>query len=128
LGEFVAIAELESQFPESAWSAMNELGLVASDISDNKRCFASVALYPVGPLLIVSDRWFNPDHTPRQSFPDIVYPAMTKSTREFLRFLPTDAHGEFLELCAGSGVAALVSSATAHHAWASDITARSTRF
>jgi len=128
LGEFVAIAELESQFPESAWSAMNELGLVASDISDNKRCFASVALYPVGPLLIVSDRWFNPDHTPRQSFPDIVYPAMTKSTREFLRFLPTDAHGEFLELCAGSGVAALVSSATAQHAWASDITARSTRF
>jgi len=128
LGEFVFIEEAETQFPGSAWAAMNALGLIEDDPDDGKRCFGSVALYPVGDLFIVSDRWSNPDHKPKQSFPDIVYPALTKSTREFLRFLPNDARGNFLELCGGSGIAALAASRTAQHAWASDITERSTRF
>ncbi len=128
LGEFVSIAEAETQFPGSAWAAMNALGLIEEDSADSKRCFGSVALYPVGDLFIVSDRWSNPDRKPKQSFPDIVYPALTKSTREFLRFLPNDSCGNFLELCGGSGIAALAASRTAQHAWASDITERSTRF
>lgn len=128
LGDFVLISEAETQFPGSAWAAMNALGLIEEDPSDRKRCFGSVALYPVGDLFIVSDRWSNPDRKPKQSFPDIVYPALTKSTREFLRFLPNDARGNFLELCGGSGIAALAASRTAQHAWASDITERSTRF
>jgi methylase of polypeptide subunit release factors len=128
LGDFVSIAEAETQFPGSTWAAMNALGLIEDDPSDPKRCFGSVALYPVADLFIVSDRWSNPDRTPKQSFPDIVYPALTKSTREFLRFLPNDVRGNFLELCGGSGIAALAASRTAQHAWASDITERSTRF
>jgi 16S rRNA G966 N2-methylase RsmD len=128
LGEFVPIAEAETQFPGPAWAAMNALGLIEDDSTDRARCFGSVALYPVGDLFIVSDRWSNPDRKPKQSFPDIVYPALTRSTREFLRFLPTDACGNFLELCGGSGIAALAASRTAQHAWASDITERSTRF
>jgi len=128
LGEFVSIAEAETQFPGSAWAAMNALGLIEEDSADSRRCFGSVALYPVGDLFIVSDRWSNPDRKPKQSFPDIVYPALTKSTREFLRFLPNDSCGNFLELCGGSGIAALAASRTAQHAWASDITERSTRF
>src|SRR5713101_7961679 len=107
LGEFVSIAEAETQFPGSAWAAMNALGLIEEDSADSRRCFGSVALYPVGDLFIVSDRWSNPDRKPKQSFPDIVYPALTKSTREFLRFLPNDSCGNFLELCGGSGIAAL---------------------
>lgn len=128
LGEFVSIAEAETQFPGSVWAAMNALGLIGEDPSDRKRCFGSVALYPVGDFFIVSDRWSNPDRKAKQSFPDIVYPALTKSTREFLRFLPSDARGNFLELCGGSGIAALAASRTAQHAWTSDITERSTRF
>ncbi len=128
LGEFVSLVEAQTQFPGSAWAAMNEMGLIEHDPADRTRCFGSVALYPVGDLFIVSDRWSNPDRKPKQSFPDIVYPALTKSTREFLRFLPSDARGNFLELCGGSGIAALAASRTAQHAWASDITERSTRF
>jgi 16S rRNA G966 N2-methylase RsmD len=128
LGEFIPISEAETQFPGAAWAAINALGLIAHDPADRKRCFGSVALYPVGDLFIVSDRWSNPDRTAKQSFPDIVYPALTKSTREFLRFLPNDACGDFLEVCGGSGIAALAASRTAQHAWASDITERSTRF
>jgi len=128
LGEFIPISEAETQFPGAAWAAMNVLGLIEDDPADRKRCSGSVALYPVGDLFIVSDRWSNPDRTPKQSFPDIVYPALTKSTREFLRFLPGDARGNFLELCGGSGIAALAASRTAQHVWAIDITERSTRF
>jgi SAM-dependent methyltransferase len=128
LGDFVPIGEAETQFPGAAWAAMNALGLIEDDPADGKRCFGSVALYPVGDLFIVSDRWSNPDRKPKQSFPDIVYPALTKSTREFLRFLPSGASGNFLELCGGSGIAALAASRTAQHAWTSDITERSTRF
>ena len=128
LGEFVAIAELETQFPGSAWAAMNALGLIEEHAAERSKCAASVALYPVGDLLIISDRWNNPDHTLKQSFPDIVYPAMTKSTREFLRFLPHDACGDYLELCGGSGIAALFASRYARNSWAADITERSTHF
>ena len=128
LGEFVSIADAESLFPGSAWAGMHGLGLIAEDSADRARCFGSVALYPMGDLFIVSDRWSNPDRSPKQSFSDIVYPALTRSTREFLHFLPAEPCERFLELCAGSGIAALIASRTARTAAAADITERSTQF
>ena len=127
LGERVPLLEAE-QFLGNSWAAMNALGLIEEDSRDQSRCFTSVAIYPIGDLLVASDRWSNPDHQPKQSFPDIVYPALTKSTREFLRFLPQSPCGQFLELCGGSGIAALAASRNAMHACTSDITERSTRF
>lgn len=128
LGAFVFFAEAETQFPGPAWAAINALGLIEQDSADRKRCFSTVALYPMADLFIISDRWSNPDRTPKQSFPDIVYPALTQSTREFLRFLPATPCQDFIELCAGTGIAALASSPHAQRAWASDITGRSTHF
>lgn len=128
LGALVPVSEAEQQFPGSVWAAMNALGLIEEDSKDRKMCFASVALYPIGDLFIISDRWTNPDRTPKQSFQDIVYPALTKSTREFLRFLPKDPCQNFVELCAGSGIAALVGARNAQNAYAADITERSTHF
>ena len=128
LGECVPLAEAETQFQGCSWAAMNALGLIEEDSKDRGRCYSTVALYPVRDWFIVSDRWSNPDHKPKQSFPDIVYPALTKSTKEFLRFLPDSPCGEFLELCGGSGIAALVSSRCARQAWTCDITERSTHF
>ena len=128
LGDSVSQAELESHIPGRAWAAMHALGLIGETSGDRTRSFCSVALYPVGNLFIASDRWSEPDHKPKQSFPDVVYPALTKSTREFLRFLPDSRCGAFLELCGGSGVAALTASAYSQHSWTSDITERSTRF
>src|SRR5260370_8623248 len=128
LGEFVPIVEAETQFPGPVWAVMNALGLIEEDSRDRKRCFGPVALYPMGDLFIVSDRWTNPDHTPKQSFPDIVYPALTKSTRVFLHFLPADPCGEFLELCGGTGIAALTSSRNLRNAWTTYVTQRSPHF
>jgi len=128
LGESVSVEELESHIPGRTWAALNALGLIQECPDDKSRCFCSVALYPVGNLFIASDRWSDPDYKPMKSFPDVVYPALTKSTREFLRFLPATPCGDFLEVCGGSGIAALVASPYAQHTVSSDITERSTRF
>jgi hypothetical protein len=59
---------------------------------------------------------------------DAVYPAITGNTRHFLSSLPTTPCDSFLELCAGTGIAALLASRYARRTWAADITERSTRF
>ena len=128
LGESIPLTELEAQLPGRVWAAMNALALVEEYPTDRTRCFCPVALYPVGDLFLASDRWSEPDRRPRQSFPDVVYPALTKSTKEFLRYLPSTPCRDFLELCGGSGIAALQAAAFAQHAVSTDITARSTRF
>jgi SAM-dependent methyltransferase len=128
LGEYVSLAEMESHIPGRTWAAIHALGLVEESPTDATRCTSSVALYPVGNLFVISDRWSEPDRKPRPSFPDVVYPALTRSTREFLRFLPYTPCGDFLEMCGGSGIAALIGASYAERSVTGDITERSTRF
>ena len=128
LGEYIPVAEATEYFPHSAWSAIEALGLVSDHSQENDRCAATVALYPVGDRYFISDRWSNADHSPKQSFPDIVYPALTQSTREFLLFLPDETCESFLEVCAGSGVAAIHAARYARQAWATDLAHRSAHF
>jgi SAM-dependent methyltransferase len=128
LGESLASAEAESFFPSAVWVALTQTNLILSDPADAKRCIASVALYPIRDLLIASDRWNNPDHTPRQMFPDIVYPALTKSAKQFIDFTSYESCEDFLELCAGTAPAALLASRTAKNIWATDIAERSIDF
>ncbi|HZD03427.1 MAG TPA: methyltransferase, partial [Longimicrobiales bacterium] len=66
--------------------------------------------------------------TTRELFDDAVYPAVTGAGRHFVTSLPPAPRGRFLELCSGTGVGALLGARTAEHAWAVDITERSTRF
>jgi methylase of polypeptide subunit release factors len=87
---------------------------------------ASVALYPVGRLFIVSDRWTTPQGEILVS-EDFVFPALTANTSQFIATLPWDPCENFLELCSGTGVAALAAAGRADHAWAVDITQRSTQ-
>ncbi len=85
---------------------------------------ATVALYPIEGLYIVSD--------PGSEFPygraDGVYPAINPSGLGYMAALPRTPCGSFLEVCSGTGIAALVAARTAGHAWASDIAERSTAF
>ena len=90
------------------------------------RMCASVALYPVGRLFIVSDRWTTPQGEILVS-EDFVFPALTANTSQFIATLPWDPCENFLELCSGTGVAALAAAGRADHAWAVDITQRSTQ-
>lgn len=99
--------------------ALEALGLIRS--VDGK-VISTVMLYPIRGLYIVSDR-------AQPVFDDVVYPANIPNTEMFLDQLPPGPCDEFLDLCAGSGVAALEAAKNgARYAWAFDITARSTHF
>lgn len=91
--------------------------------------YSTVSLYPVEELYIASDRWNTPDGTPLKDADDTVYPAFIPNTRLFLQHLPECKDIQFLDLCAGTGIAALLAAkrGTAQ-SWSGDIAERSTRF
>lgn len=128
LGEPLPTAEAKSLFPPTVWEALCHTGLVLPYTVDTNRCVASVALYPIRDLFIASDRWSNPDHSPRPMFADIVYPALTKSAKQFLNYTSYEPCEDFLELCAGTAPAALLAARTAKNVWATDIAERSLDF
>jgi len=88
-----------------------------------------VLLYPTEGGLVVSDLNADPDRSVAEpSPPDVVYPAITRNTLRFLASQSTAPCDHFLELCSGTGVAALRAAGFAQRAWAVDITERSTVF
>jgi SAM-dependent methyltransferase len=127
LAESLGVKELESVIPARALKAMKDLGLLIEDPADHARTCANVALYPVGRLFIVSDRWSTPEGIAPELPDDFVFPAITANTSQFMATLPPDPCESFLELCSGSGVAALEAARHANHIWAVDITERSTQ-
>ena len=130
LGDYAAHGAMRSLLPAAVRTSIEELGLAVRDAADPERYSSPVALYPVGDLHIVSDRWRNPDGSPFTAPDDVVYPAITRNTKVFLDMLPPVACERFLDLCSGTGIAALraVASGSAREAWAADIAERSTRF
>ncbi|MGA2073060.1 MAG: class I SAM-dependent methyltransferase [Terriglobia bacterium] len=92
-----------------------------------KMC-ASVALYPVGELFIASDRWTVAQGNAGELWGDFVFPAITPNTSQFVATLPQEPCESCLDLCSGTGVAALDAARRGSHAsWAVDITERSTQ-
>jgi methylase of polypeptide subunit release factors len=110
-------------------AVLQMLGLVQELPENPWQCVASVSLYPIERLYLASDR-----HTRIQLFAtgipaDLVYSALTPETRRFVDLMPRIPCADYLELCSGTGIAALVAAREfADRAWAVDITARSTRF
>ena len=90
--------------------------------------YSSVWLYPVAGLWIASDRGTNPDGSDLARMPDIVFPAIYEGTLRFLRVISKSAASDALDLCAGTGVAALAISKNVHRVVACDITARAAHF
>lgn len=115
---------------EQIFSVLRELDVVRQHPNQQELWYATAALYPVEGLFIASDRPFavRPEIGETVS-PEYVYPSISSNTRRFLRALPPHPCEEFLDLCSGSGAAALIAGAGyARHAWALDITHRSTHF
>lgn len=127
LGEPIKREDLERIFSLQVIEALISLGLVGPDANDPTCLSGSVALYPVGSLYIISDRWFAPDGKDYKAPDDIVYPAITPNTVEFMSTLPVTRCENFLELCSGTGAVALAASTYAAKSWAIDITDRSTQ-
>jgi tRNA1(Val) A37 N6-methylase TrmN6 len=60
---------------------------------------------------------------------DVVYASITKNTGRFVSILPGDPCENLLELCAGTGIAALIgASRYARNSWACDLSGRCTHF
>ncbi|HKG93870.1 MAG TPA: methyltransferase [Gemmatimonadaceae bacterium] len=115
--------------PADAVAAIEALGLLHDMGERGELCAATVLLYPTDGLYIVSDRNADPDALAVPPPADIVYPAITRNTHRFMSTLPRTPCDSFLELCSGTGVAALAAAAGfARRAWAVDITGRATRF
>jgi SAM-dependent methyltransferase len=108
---------------------LEALGVVTPHASNPDEAIATVMLYPMHGLYVVSDRprpaqgqW---EHPPD----DFVYPAIVANTDLFLTLLPSAPCDACLDLCSGTGIAALAAARSgARHAWAFDVTERSTQF
>jgi methylase of polypeptide subunit release factors len=112
-----------------ALAAMEALGLVTTAPSSEAHAHATVLLYPSAGGNVISDLNADPDlSAPEPSPTDVVYPAITDNTRRFLASQSTAPCERFLELCSGTGVAALRASRFAQRAWAVDVTERATVF
>jgi SAM-dependent methyltransferase len=126
--EPVSWSDARALIPDRVLDAMRSLGLLRDHRSDASRAVANVLLYPTESLYIASDVARFPDGDNTQLW-DLVYAAITSNTREFMSKLPRERCTAFLDLCAGTGVAAIAAAATfADHAWAVDVADRSTQF
>jgi len=102
------------------------LGLVATD---GEQLSGTVLLSPMRGLYIASDRPYPLAKGSGGAPDDFVYPAMIPNTDLFLDLIQLGACAAFLDLCAGTGIAALLAAREgAAHAYAFDITERSTVF
>jgi SAM-dependent methyltransferase len=105
------------------------LGLVAHHASDAGLLSGTVLLHPLRGLYIVSDRPSPIEGGELRPPDDFVYPAMIPNTQLFLDLIQRGPCAAFLDLCAGTGIAALVAARDgAAHAYSYDITSRSTAF
>lgn len=128
-GQVTERSLLERLLSAPVTRAMEALGLLRDVAEQPGRCLATVLLYPTESLHIVSDRDYDPTSAdPRRPVltADSVYPAITTNTGDFLSTLPDSPCERLLDLCSGTGIAALLQAPLAQHAWAVDVTARST--
>jgi SAM-dependent methyltransferase len=128
-GEYVTRAQIISLLPRTAIECLGALGLVIPAPHNRELWSATVMLYPRGSIMIASDRPTNANGAPLNEHDDIVFSALTDNTERFLDLLPCQPCERFLDLGAGTGVAALTAAAGwAQQTWAVDITERATRF
>jgi SAM-dependent methyltransferase len=128
-GEAIPWTDVRRQWSSEDVECLQRLGVIRDSLSDENLCRATVALYPNERLYIASERHVAIDAFATGVPADIVYSTLTAESRRFLELMPRRQCDDYLELCSGAGVAALVAARDfAGRAWAVDITARSTRF
>lgn len=117
--------ELQTAFGGEVLTACLSLDLVRRH---ERGCYASVFLYPVAGFVVASDRHSTWDGSRFEEPLDVVFPAIFPGTLRFLQLIATSPVEDALDLCAGSGIGALVLSRAAKNTVAADITSRATHF
>jgi SAM-dependent methyltransferase len=114
----IAGGSWQSLVPIRLTESLEQCGLLAGRGGEY---YCPIALYPVEGLYVVSDR--------DASTADTVYPALVGNTRRFLDVIPRTRCGSFLDVCAGTGIAALLAARDfADQSFAFDIAERSVQF
>ena len=117
-GRTLSSAPVARLLPQQLASLLAGFGLLQQSTA-GIRCV--VALYPSENLYLVSDRI--------SDAADSVYPAMERNSRRLMDVLPRDKCNSFLDLCTGSGIAALVAARDfALAAFACDLGQRAAQF
>ena len=134
LGTALPVSEFEQGFESAEREALLAVDLVRIEKGDNgsEWAVAPARLMPVTTsgvaLVLASDRSHGPDSRPLKQPPDVVFPPHSYLTRQFLSVLPTPSRGSVLDLCTGSGAAAMVSGTRVERVAAVDVAARSGHF
>ena len=116
----------KSRLGSSLWDALCAARSRRAPGRCRRRCAARPALLVPTESRLVASGLPGYEYDPMPD--DAVYPAITKNTRAFLASLPRTSCGRFLEVCAGSGIAALLAAPHAQHVWSADLTERATHF
>lgn len=127
-GDLMDRTLIRQHLPDRAVRAIEGLGLLGAPANDASKQFATVLLYPTNGLWLISDLPMTAAGSPKPLHADAVYPAITENTRDFLASLPNTPCNRFLEMCGGTGIAALVASRFSREAWTGDVTERATRY
>jgi methylase of polypeptide subunit release factors len=108
---------------------LDALGLLQPSVANPELCAAAVALYPIDGVYFASDRLGGLETVGTGVPSDLVFSALTPLTHAFVARMPRIPCADYLELCSGTGIAALIAAHEfADRSWAVDITERSTRF
>ncbi len=110
-------------------SLLEEFGLLRPHPAEPGHVLATAMLYPVRGVYVASDRDWEPETgRGRLPCPDAVFLAITPDAYRFLDSLPASPCDRFLDLCAGAGVAGLLSAGHARSVWACDIAPRAVEY
>lgn len=127
--ETMPTARVERLLGADVLAALHALGLVAPAAGDDASLAATVMMYPTQGLWLTSDRMpmrvAELDQTPQ----DYVFSALSILTQQYLDLVPDAPGGRVLEMCAGTGIAALRAARRgAAEVWATDIAPRCVDF
>jgi methylase of polypeptide subunit release factors len=129
-GEPLPAARAESLCGAEGIAALRELGVLVPAPDDPSHLVATVLLAPALGVWVAQDTPPRPGSAEAAAMArDVVFPALTELTGQFLGTLAYDSGARVLELCAGTGIAALIAACRgASEAWATDITERCVHF
>ncbi len=128
-GETLRASLAERLLGADVLAALHTLGLVAESADESASIVATAMLYPTQGLWLASDRQPMRAADTETIPQDYVFSALSDLTLRFLHVVPDAPGGRVLELCAGTGIAALRAARRgAAEAWATDIAPRCVDF
>ena len=128
-GERLAAELVRQLLGDDAYRACTDLELLSPVAGAESDVVASVILCPIRGLWLVSDRVPLPNEEDQLQHQDYVFSAINELTAHFLDAIPDTPGADVLELCAGTGVAALRAVLRgARSAVAADLTPRCVHF